>query len=1110
MASGNKNSNQPSAHINDRGYWKSNLFSEIFLKVDVPQIYRSIWDNDGPNGLADFQQCLLDLVEELSSAKPSHWSETDTVNNIIKPVMEFLGWHGREGSKQDPIISELSLLSHEGEKKKTYRPDLLYVHKYQYRDGISKAKNTDRLLEARHPETGAIMVLEAKYWDRLQEYNNGDTKGISKKNDRQGDDGTRSLPPNDQILKYMDLLGRDFGILTDGKTWRLFHNELSRGDLHRYFEFDLGNLMDLARIGLDNSEQRRREFEENIKYFYYLFCKESLCKNVSDHPLVYKFLDHSRTYAERLEEDLKERFVMTMGHICNGMVEDLQKKKKNVDLDLIRKVAESHLFNILFIRSCEIRGILPLKAPAYLSKSITDIVSTLDGIRFEPGKLKIGAFEISLKRAWGEDFELTGSDLYERLLGLYEVVNKGTKLQNNFGFEIDGFNESVFTPDELKLAKSVSISNEYMLRAMFCLSFVEVRLLDKLYQQLPYNFITPRQLGSIYESFLEYSLQEAESDLIFQNGDWKSANLDSKKVRDMDLDPDRMVRKGKVYFSCDNSAKKSSGSYYTPEYIVRHIVENSLLNIGKSSNDILKFRICDPAMGSGHFLTASLDVLSVLYRQRLSDELNDDLDESREETMRRILDHCIFGVDLNPSAVKLAKLSLWLQTAFPGKKLECLDDQLKCGDSLVNTLKGYKSNFDWNAEFRGQKFDAIVGNPPWHDIKGMPKNLVEYYFKNFKTAENRINIFGIFMEQSITLLNDRGVLGLITPASLLVQSSYTRLRKHLFETTNPTLFVKLPDRTFKGVTAETAISVWKKGEAKATKVVVFEADQIIKSIDEKLAFHVRDESSDVWKKAVGCIIGVATDNAELALVEKIEKDCITLDSIGEFCLGLTPYDKYRGHTEDQIKNRVFHSNKKVDASYKKLISGGDINRYYVKWESGEWISYGEWLGAPRNPKFFKGPRIIFRQIVSGKPGRIYAGYTEEELYHAQVGFSFLLKQDSNWSIKFVLGLVNSKLLTFYHLAKYLDRTKTTFQKLLIQNAKRFPVPLVKDPTKKKLMTRIESAVSKVIAGEEAAKNESEIDECMFDLFGLTSEERKLVEKYFEAAASKGAKGMQAA
>jgi len=131
---------------------------------------------------------------------------------------------------------------------------------------------------------------------------------------------------------------------------------------------------------------------------------------------------------------------------------------------------------------------------------------------------------------------------------------------------------------------------------------------------------------------------------------------------------------------------------------------------------------------------------------------------------------------------------------------------------------------------------------------------------------------------------------------------------------------------------------------------------------------------------------------------------------------------------------------KIDDTYKPLITGENILRYNVTTESKEFIKYGNWLGAMREERFFTSPRIIVRQIVSGKPPRIFAGYTKEPLYFTQIGFSIIPFKE--FEVKYILALLNSKLITYYHKYQFLDIEKDLFQKILIANCKQLPIKII--------------------------------------------------------------------
>ncbi len=158
---------------------------------------------------------------------------------------------------------------------------------------------------------------------------------------------------------------------------------------------------------------------------------------------------------------------------------------------------------------------------------------------------------------------------------------------------------------------------------------------------------------------------------------------------------------------------------------------------------------------------------------------------------------------------------------------------------------------------------------------------------------------------------------------------------------------------------------------------------------------------------------------------------------------------------------------------------------------------------------------MIRQIVSGNPLRIYAGYTEEELYNTQTIFNLVLKEESVFDLKFIVGIINSSLMNFYHSYKYLDLTKNLFQKILIQNCKRFPIPQINlsNESQKNHYKKLIQFVDQILESKKQlakAKTESEkeylekkcsiidkqIDQLVYELYGLTEEEIKIVEDSF--------------
>jgi len=677
-------------------------------------------------------------------------------------------------------------------------------------------------------------------------------------------------------------------------------------------------------------------------------------------------------------------------------------------------------------------------------------------------------------------------------------------------------------------------------------------ILQKLYYpDSPYEFsVLPSDiLGNIYEQFLGKTIRLTPS---------HQAKIEEKP-----------------------EVRKAGGVYYTPIYIVDYIVKNTVGEKikGKTPTQISKLTICDPACGSGSFLIQAyqylLDYHLEFYQtnpKKYKDKIIEIGHKSYQLTTKekkRILLNNIYGVDIDPQAVEVTKLSLLLKVLegenretlnktrqlFNERALPNLSDNIKCGNSLIGTdfydvedMSLFENEdmrrinaFDWDKEFpqifktntnkiplkKGGKlseaklgdvtansgFDVVIGNPPWVDIKGIEPELVKYYFKKFKTTENRINLYAIFIEKSLSILNKNGNFSFIIPNSLLMKSSYIKLRKVILNEFHIGSIVRLPDNVFYGVKAESMILVIYKESIKLTKIIIYDKDQHIKLVSEENCKKFNIINTEYWKDNK-FTFNIFISLEQNRLLNKIERNKnMNLVKFCDFSLGLTPYDKYKGHTKEQITNKVFHSNYKKDETYKKLLKGADIKRYYLIWNSNKWIKYGKWLGAPREERFFKNERIIIRQIVSGEPPRIYASYSEEELYNTQIAFTLLKKDNVTYSIKYFLAIINSKLINFFHTYKYLDVSKKLFKKILIENCKQFPIRRIdfSNPSENQIHDTLVSLVDKMLETQKlyhVAKLErdkklykqkidiidNKIDKMVYELYGLSEEEIRIIKE----------------
>lgn len=351
---------------------------------------------------------------------------------------------------------------------------------------------------------------------------------------------------------------------------------------------------------------------------------------------------------------------------------------------------------------------------------------------------------------WGDEIQL-----YDRFKKYFHLLNVGWKGQK---YEIYPYNGGLFFPDEL--LDKIKIDDEI--------------LQDHTLKLSQYDYETDIDVNILGHIF-EHSLVEIEN---------VQAEIKGEKV---DL---------------EKTKRKKEGIFYTPKYITKYIVENTVgklceekkkeldiideeyakgrknrkkdtikaldekLNIYR--NWLLSLTILDPACGSGAFLNQALEFL--MQEHRKIDELRAQLFGGSivfSDITSDILEKNIYGVDLNEESVEIAKLSLWLRTAQKGRKLNTLSNNIKCGNSLIDDpeIAGEKA-FNWQNEFpeifAKSGFDVIIGNPPYVRVQFLPYQEIDFYKENKVTAYKRIDISTLFFEEAYKLLKINGRLSFIT------------------------------------------------------------------------------------------------------------------------------------------------------------------------------------------------------------------------------------------------------------------------------------------------------------------------------------------------------------
>lgn len=499
---------------------------------------------------------------------------------------------------------------------------------------------------------------------------------------------------------------------------------------------------------------------------------------------------------------------------------------------------------------------------------------------------------------------------------------------------------------------------------------------------------------------------------------------------------------------------------------------------------VRNIKIIDPACGSGAFLITAFEFL-LNYNKYLDDKIFDLVGTSDlfSDRTKEILQNNIFGVDLNKESVEITKLSLWLKTADKNKTLASLENNIKCGNSLIDDpeIVGNLA-FNWEKEFpeifANGGFDIVVGNPPYgvnFDDK------TKKYLLEFDKLVPDYEIYIYFISLYRKILKNNGYLSYIFPNTFLSTLFGKKYRENLFNTITVKEIIDLSnDNTFVDASVRT---------------IIFSFKNILENSDIKF-LKTRDKTFYSFKDYLKNEVMENIENiASLFFQNKKEKEIISkiknnqkLADFFEVSQGLIPYDKYRGHDEYTIKNRIWHSNVKKDETYKKELKGEDVKQYLLNWNNELWISYGEWLAAPRERKFFVNKRILIREITKDK---LFACYTEEEFYNTPSLINVINEKDI-LELKYILTIVNSKLLGWYHNKTSPKANKGLFPKILVNDVRN--LPLVNIPLEKQ-QPFIEKADKMLSLNKELQDLSQKFQRMLLRKFDLEKLSTKLQEWY---------------
>jgi hypothetical protein len=726
------------------------LFSDHFLAERLVE-----WPEFAGADVRPLYEELQALWVAEHDALPSA-NEAQTEQRFVQPVLTALGFS---------YIVQGGLAVAGGRRQPDYA---LFVS--------DQGRRSAERLEGAARYGGAVCVADAKRFGRPLD---GRGTGLS------GD-------PVAQIVHYVAITRRPWGLLTNGRLWRLYS---SRRNLLEgaYYEIDLVALLEADDPGA-------------FRWFGVLLAASAFAAGDDGSSLLDRILAESQTGAVQVGAALERQVFEAVPGIAAGLLGEEERSETTT------AAAYDHalvlLYRLLFCLHAEARGLLPVENPHYLEYS-----------------LRKQKEELAADRDGGRRFSRHSDDLYNDLRALFRIVDRG---DSDIG--VSEYNGGLFSSTGYPYFEGRSVPDDLLAPALDALYRVEGGFVD-------YRDLSARHLGTIYERLLDYQLEDAGGSLSLRPA----------------------------------SGRRDSGSYYTPEQVVDRIVERTLdpllsrrsanvaalgLTSDEALDHFLNLRVLDPAMGSGHFLVAAAGWIAT----HIATDPSYGGDLSIDELRRRVAERCLYGLDLNPMAVELAQLSLWLATARRNEPLTFLVN-LRVGNALVGAdlerllaggptifadrlardaqtmleqmeaiaqrtsetgsdvhekerlleaaaslrrpleehadeslreafRDGDPQPFHWALEYPevflsldGRPrddggFDAVLGNPPYVRIQAMGRDLAEWCRRHYETASGSFDTYVPFIERSVRLLAPGGRLGFIVP-NKLTKLDYARSLREL-------------------------------------------------------------------------------------------------------------------------------------------------------------------------------------------------------------------------------------------------------------------------------------------------------------------------------------------
>jgi len=611
------------------------------------------------------------------------------------------------------------------------------------------------------------------------------------------------------------------------------------------------------------------------------------------------------------------------------------------------------------------------------------------------------------------------------------------------------------------------------------------------------------------------------------------------------------------------SKRKEQGIYYTPTYIVDYIVQNTVGQLikDKPKEDVKKLKILDPACGSGSFLIRAYEVLEKYYQKydqpvydkssklgKIEQTLKDKRLVNTVNAVQKanILRDNLYGVDLDPKAVEIAQLNLLLKAITQRTKLPNLSNRIKCGNSLIDKgdkkFKPFKYQKEFEEVFKQDGFDVVIGNPPY--LKEMDnKNIFEPIKKSSyqKYYQGKMDLWYFFLHRAIDIVKENGLIGFITNSYFLKSVGASKLIDRIKDQLVLVKTVNLGDiKVFGDVSGKHLIHIYQK---RATR----DSDKtILINVSDKNFTNLINENN---KKEVLYKNLITDSKINLESTEDLNLKLYTpLGDIYDVSQGVVEatdkISKKQAVSSDKFKpgDGVFVLSKqeieKMDLSnnekkvIKRYLNTNNIGKYYISFgdefliysdkETREGISRGLYpniknhldrmkkfitssnkpygLHRPRENRYFENPKLICKGMFA-TPEFCF----DENKYYVGFSFSVIIQKQNNYSLKYLLGILNSQFGNFWFNRN--GKKRGVGVDIGVAVFRQFPVHQADSKQQKPIITLVDRVMKLkkelnsspkhsdrwYLLDTEIKKVEKEIDELVYKQYGFTEGEIKIIE-----------------